>query len=209
MSNLYAEILEQIAQVKPVTVTTVVEGREGDIASGLRRSLSEGVCPVVDPKGRSFARVTAEYDGDTLTVCEPVMPKERLLVLGGGHIALPVCEFAAKCGFEVHVVDDRPEFANRSRFPDAADVTCDSFENGIRKFGVTPFDYVVVITRGHRHDADCLRVLLPGEEHICSVNYEEGTLTFFAVNYERGLIVMNAAPVKIDQPNCGVIVPLE
>ena len=163
MSNLYAELLEQIRQVKPVTVQTVVEGREGEIKTGLRRKLLEGVCPVTDPKGRRFARVTAEYEGETLTVHEPVMPKERLLVLGGGHIALPVCEFAAKCGFEVHIVDDRPEFANRSRFPEAASVVCDSFENGIRCFGVTPFDYVVVITRGHRHDADCLRVLLPGE----------------------------------------------
>ena len=140
MPNCYAEILEQIAQVKPVTVKTVITGREGLISEGLRRTLSEGVTPVVDPKGRSFARVTAEADGDTLTVCEPVMPKERLLVLGGGHIALPVCEFAARCGFEVHIVDDRPEFANRARFPDAADVLCDSFENGIRRFGVTPFD---------------------------------------------------------------------
>ena len=164
MSNFYAEILEQIGRVKPVTIKTVIEGTEGRIADGMRRTLFDGVSPVTDPKGRSFARVTAEYDGETLTVCEPVMPKERLLVLGGGHIALPVCEFAAKCGFEVHIVDDRPEFANRSRFPDAAEVVCDSFENGIRRFGVTPFDYVVVITRGHRHDADCLRVLLPGEE---------------------------------------------
>ena len=164
MSNFYAEILEQIGRVKPVTIKTVIEGTEGRIADGMRRTLFDGVSPVTDPKGRSFARVTAEYDGETLTVCEPVMPKERLLVLGGGHIALPVCEFAAKCGFEVHIVDDRPEFANRSRFPDAAEVVCDSFENGIRRFGVTPFDYVVVITRGHRHDADCLRVLLRGEE---------------------------------------------
>ena len=148
MSDVYAEIMEQIGRVKPVTVKTVVEGREGRLADGMHRTMSEGVIPVTDPKGR----------------CEPVMPKERLLVLGGGHIALPVCEFAAKCGFEVHIVDDRPEFANRSRFPDAAEVVCDSFENGIRRFGVTPFDYVVVITRGHRHDADCLRVLLPGEE---------------------------------------------
>ena len=163
MSNLYAEILNKIGQLKPVTVETVIEGRAGDMATGLRRTLTEGVSPVTDLKGRSFARVTAETAGDTLTVREPVMPQERLLVLGGGHIALPVCEFAAKCGFEVHVVDDRPEFAARSRFPEAAEVVCDRFENGIRKFGVTPFDYVVVITRGHRHDADCLRALLPGE----------------------------------------------
>ena len=164
IKRFYSEILENIARVKPVTVKTVLQGREGDIATGMRRALFEGVNPVTDPKGRSFARVTTECDGETLNVSEPVMPKERLLVLGGGHIALPVCEFAAKCGFEVHIVDDRPEFANKRRFPDAAAVTCDSFENGILKFGVTPFDYVVVITRGHRHDADCLRVLLPGEE---------------------------------------------
>ena len=163
MSNLYSEILKHLARIEPVTVETVIYGQSGDIASGLQRELRKGVTPVIDPKGRSFARVTAEYDGNALTVSEPVMPQERLIVLGGGHIALPVCEFGAKCGFAVHVVDDRPDFANRRRFPDAAEVICDSFENGIRKLGITPFDFVVVITRGHRHDADCLRALLPGE----------------------------------------------
>ena len=164
MPNLYSQILEHLARIQPVTVETVIQGESGDIATGLRRTLREGVTPVIDPKGRSFARVTAEYEGDSLTVREPVMPQERLIVLGGGHIAMPVCEFGAKCGFAVHVVDDRPDFANRSRFPDAAEVICDSFENGIRRIGVTPFDFVIVITRCHRHDADCLRALLPGAE---------------------------------------------
>ncbi len=164
MGNLYSEILDSIARIQPVTVETVIQGEAGTIADGLRRRLIPSVTPVVDLKGRSFARVTADYTGDTLTVCEPVMPKERLIVLGGGHIAMPVCEFGAKCGFAVHVIDDRPDFANRHRFPDAAEVICDSFENGIEKLHVTAFDYVVVITRGHRHDADCLRALLPGTE---------------------------------------------
>ena len=140
MSNLYSEILSSIAQTRPVTVETLVRGESGLISEGLKRRLVPGVTPVTDPKGRRFARVTAETDGDLLTVCEPVMPRERLIVLGGGHIA------------------------NRRRFPDAAEVICDSFENGIRRLGITAFDYVVVITRGHRHDADCLRALLPGEE---------------------------------------------
>ena len=212
MPNCYAEILEQIAQVKPVTVKTVITGREGLISEGLRRTLSEGVTPVVDPKGRSFARVTAEADGDTLTVCEPVMPKERLLVLGGGHIALPVCEFAARCGFEVHIVDDRPEFANRARFPDAADVLCDSFENGIRRFGVTPFDYVVVITRGHRHDADCLRVLLPGAEPaylgmIGSRRRTKGLLEMLAdEGFDTARLEKICTPIGLD---IGAITPAE
>ena len=161
MPNLYSEILEQVAKTQPVTVETVIRGKSGLMSEALQRRLLPEVSPVTDPKGRSFARVTAAYDGDTLTIREPVMPQERLIVLGGGHIAMPVCEFGAKCGFQVHVVDDRPDFANRHRFPDAAEVICDSFENGIRRLGVTAFDYVIVITRGHRHDADCLRALLP------------------------------------------------
>ena len=212
MSNLYAEILEQIKRVKPVTVRTVIEGREGEIQSGLRRELREGVSPVTDPKGRRFARVTAEYDGDRLTVSEPVMPKERLLVLGGGHIALPVCEFSAKCGFEVHIVDDRPEFANRSRFPEAAEVLCDSFENGIRRFGVTPFDYVVVITRGHRHDADCLRVLLPGGEpaYLGMIGSRRRTKGLIAMleeeGFDPGRLGKICTPIGLD---IGAITPAE
>ena len=163
MENVYQDILEKLKSNQAVSLETVIAGTSGEIAAGLRRRLTK-VRPVTDPKGRSFARVTAEQSDAGLVVQEPVLPQERLIVLGGGHIALPVCQFGAACGFNVCVVDDRPDFANRQRFPEAAQVLCDSFENGIRQLGITPFDYVVVITRGHRHDADCLRVLLPGEE---------------------------------------------
>lgn len=43
--------------------------------------------------------------------------------------------------------------------------------------------------------------LFPDEKHLVSVNHESGTLTFFSIEYERGLIVMNGKPIKIDTPN--------
>ena len=161
MENIYRDILNHLADNQAVSLETVIKAEKGPIEGGLVRRLTT-VSPVTDPKGRSFARVTAEKTEEGLVVREPVLPQERLIVLGAGHIAMPVCSFGAACGFTVCVVDDRPDFANRARFPEAAEVICDSFENGIRSLSVTPFDYVVVITRGHRHDADCLRVLLPG-----------------------------------------------
>ena len=163
MKNVYGAILEELSANRPVALETVISGSSGSIEGGLARRLVP-VVPVKDARGRVSARVTAEREGETVTVREPILPQERLIVLGAGHIALPVCQLGASCGFSVCVVDDRPDFANRSRFPDAARVICDSFENGIRQLNITPFDYVVVITRGHRHDADCLRVLLPGAE---------------------------------------------
>ena len=89
-------------------------------------------------------------------------PEERLILLGGGHIAQPLCRYAADLGFAVTVVDDRPSFADRTRFPEAQAVLCDAFPSALQHLGIGGGDYVAVITRGHRHDADCLRAILAG-----------------------------------------------
>ncbi len=211
MENLYSKILGKLDENQAVAVETVIHGTSGDLKTDLERRLT-AVKPVADAKGRSYARVTAEGDDSALTVQEPVLPQERLIVLGGGHIAMPVCEFGAKCGFHVCVVDDRPDFANRSRFPDAAQVICDSFENGIRQLNITPFDYVVVITRGHRHDADCLRVLLPGEEpaYLGMIGSRRRTKGLLAMLKEEGFD--EARIDKICTPiglNIGAVTPAE
>lgn len=44
--------------------------------------------------------------------------------------------------------------------------------------------------------------LFPDEKHLVSVNHESGTLTFFTIEYEKGLLIMNGNPVIIDTPNC-------
>ena len=64
--------------------------------------------------------------------------------------------------FAVTVVDDRPSFANGGRFPDAAQVVCDSFAAAIEGRQMRPTDYICVITRGHRGDGECLRQILRG-----------------------------------------------
>ena len=97
-------------------------------------------------------------------MAEPFYPEDRLIVLGGGHVALPLVEFAAKTGFSVTVVDDRLSFSNPERFPWAAQTVCDSFEHAIRELAVTENDYVCILTRGHRFDAECLRAILSGTE---------------------------------------------
>ncbi|MDD5986207.1 MAG: XdhC family protein [Eubacteriales bacterium] len=161
MKTIYEKIRDLLPQEGKVSVITRLSGAEGSVKEDMHRTLLADF-PQETIDARHRVKVHAEADGDTLTICEPVLPKERLIVLGGGHISLSLCEFAAQCGFEVHVCDDRPAFANTQRFPHAAEVICDSFENAIRDLKITSCDYVVIVTRGHTHDADCLRVLLPG-----------------------------------------------
>ena len=88
---------------------------------------------------------------------EPFFPKPRLVVLGGGHIAKPLCEFGHKVGFSVVIVDDRPTFANPDRFTDAEEVICEYFNKSFGLLNLRSSDFVVIVTRGHRHDGVCLR----------------------------------------------------
>lgn len=102
------------------------------------------------------------FDAEGKTYIRNLRPGERLILLGGGHISKALCGYASSLGFQVTVVDDRPSFANSSRFPEAAHVICRDFPTAIRELGIRSSDYVAVLTRGHRWDADCLRAILPG-----------------------------------------------
>jgi xanthine dehydrogenase accessory factor len=75
-----------------------------------------------------------------------------LLVAGGGHISKALYTLAKPLGFRFVVVDDRPEFANRERFPDADEIICKDFVEGIREAQITPNTFIVVATRGHKYD---------------------------------------------------------
>ena len=90
-------------------------------------------------------------------------PVDRLILLGCGHVSQAVSRMAALLDFTITAVDDRPEFANHERFPDAYEIICDSFESAIKRLCIRPKDYVCVLTRGHRWDEECVRSILNGE----------------------------------------------
>ena len=86
----------------------------------------------------------------------------QLIICGAGHIAVPLARYARDAGFAVTVIDDREDFANRERFPDC-EILAQDFIPALRGIAYAPSTYVVVITRGHEHDADCLTEVLTHE----------------------------------------------
>ena len=108
------------------------------------------------PVAHSFAP-----DG-TLSVAEHYLPRPRLVILGGGHIALALSQMAKACDFNILVFDDRPMFANTARFPAADEVICDDFSRVFERVGIRASDYVVIVTRGHKHDRECIEGVLKG-----------------------------------------------
>ena len=133
--------------------------------SGSSASCSS-VCGTLPPINTTLAQTALsegspvlDRDHGHIRLLEPFSRKERLLILGGGHVGLALAEFAAKTGFSVYVADDRPSFANQLRFPWAEEVYCMDFPAAIQAFQPDTQDYIAVLTRGHRHDADCLIAL--------------------------------------------------
>ena len=82
-----------------------------------------------------------------------------LLVIGGGHIGKALATVGNLCGFSVEVIDDRPEYANAERFPEADRITCGRFDEVLDGYAIDPNTYVVCVTRGHKHDETSLRLV--------------------------------------------------
>jgi xanthine dehydrogenase accessory factor len=75
-----------------------------------------------------------------------------IVIAGAGHIALSIYRLARFLNYQVVIVDDRPEFANRDRFPEAHDIVPKDFAEGIRELNITPNTFIIVATRGHKWD---------------------------------------------------------
>ncbi len=163
--NEYGKMLELMEEGHSSVLRRSWTGEEG-LLSGMRRELFRDDEPADELSGEALEEglPACSREGDIWEMAEPCFGKSRLIVLGGGHVALPVVELGAKTGFQVTVVDDRLDFANAKRFPLAEKVVCDDFMKALRELKVTASDYVVIITRGHKYDEDCLRVLLEGTE---------------------------------------------
>ncbi len=91
---------------------------------------------------------------------EPVQPQPRLVLVGAGHIAHALAPMASSAGFDVVVLDDRASFANPERFPTASRCVVGDIAQSLRNLPTDNRTYIVIVTRGHRHDADALRVAL-------------------------------------------------
>ncbi len=102
------------------------------------------------------AAVLEDSDG-LLTLAEPFVPPAPLFLFGAGHVSRATARMAGFVGFRVVVLDDRADFANTERFPDADDiVVLSSFEKALDGLGVDETAYLVILTRGHAHDKTVL-----------------------------------------------------
>ena len=101
-------------------------------------------------------RVLTYPDADLEVFVEVQRRPPRLVIVGAGHVAAPLAEIASQCDFGVTVIGDRPEFANKERFPNADQILVSDLPLAVRELAMDEDTYVVLVTRWHTLDVACL-----------------------------------------------------
>ena len=119
----------------------------------------------IDPRAAEAAlgKGAARFSEKDLVFYDPLFPREKLLVLGGGHVGRALAAAALPLGFEVSVADDREGFPLPGQLPPEVRPLPGPFAKTIAAFSFDPATYVVILTHGHLSDLDCLRAVLPRE----------------------------------------------
>lgn len=91
--------------------------------------------------------------GELELFIEPILTPPSLYIFGSGHISLSLAKIGRLLGFKIVVIDDRPEFANPDRFPEAEVILIDDFTKAFPKLRIIDkSSYIVIVTRNHRYD---------------------------------------------------------
>lgn len=85
---------------------------------------------------------------------------DTLILVGAGHVAQPMAKLAKMLGFRVVVMDDRPEYATRERFPEADQLIVDSWEKALGKAVIDKNSFIIILTYAGEYDELALRKVI-------------------------------------------------
>lgn len=127
----------------------------------IKRAFSTGNPLYIKGKDQTGKKPTDREGKDVYL--EPQFPLSRLVIAGAGHVGQAVAHMGHLLDFEVTVIDDRPEFANRDIVPEADHIIVGDIGTAIEHIPKTADTYIVIVTRGHSHDADALRACVTSD----------------------------------------------
>jgi xanthine dehydrogenase accessory factor len=133
----------------------------------------------------------------------PTLPRVRLVIVGAGHVGQGVAQLAARADFDVWVVDDRQQYANPERFPDAQRIVVGPIDEVLPALELTPQTYALIVTRGHGHDQEALYYLAPtAASYVGLIGSRRKIRLIFDSLRDQGIaeadLARVAAPVGLD-----------
>lgn len=148
-------------------------------------------------EAKGLSSTTILSSGDIRIVIDPIKKIETLFCFGAGHVALPTVHIAALAGFRVVVIDDRAEFANKERFPDAHEIrVINDFNNAMEGLSIDADSYIVIVTRGHAYDRVVLdKALKTKARYVGLISSKRKRETIYQALMDKGVSKESLASV--------------
>jgi xanthine dehydrogenase accessory factor len=119
---------------------------------------------------------------------ESLAQAPRVILCGAGHVSYYIARYARGVHFRVTVCDDRSEYANPQRFPDADEIVVEDVERTFDRIQVDDRSYIVIVTRGHKCDATVLeQALKTRARYIGMIGSRRKTLTILEKLRDKGV----------------------
>jgi xanthine dehydrogenase accessory factor len=143
----------------------------------------------------------AGRDGEV--ILQPIVGVQPLVIFGGGHIARALSRIASIAGFTVTVIDDREEYANSGRFPEAAQTLVAEIDEAFQQIPFNSSTSIVIVTRGHSTDEAILeRAVKTSARYIGMIGSTKKVITTYSQLRKQGvpipLLKRVAAPIGLD-----------
>jgi xanthine dehydrogenase accessory factor len=94
--------------------------------------------------------------GSMSTFLEPLQYAAELIIFGAGHIGAALSKIGNMMEFSVTVIDNRKEFAAKEKFPWAARVIANDYQETLSELVFSDNTYIVIVTHKHIHDVEIL-----------------------------------------------------
>jgi xanthine dehydrogenase accessory factor len=126
-----------------------------------------------------------------------------LVIAGGGHVSKALAPIAKSVGFRLFILDDREEFANAGRFPEAEIVQVGDYETGLQQLPINANSFIVIATRGHRYDDSALAsALRTPASYVGLLGSKRKTILIYEALLKRGFslddIRRTRSPIGLD-----------
>lgn len=187
MSDLFSRIVELKKQNKTFCIVTVVDSAgetprkagargivhpdssiEGTVGGGSIEVEAVETAQKVLKAGKPLLKEYPLTDvkdgmacGGKMTLFyEPILPQRRVTIFGGGHVGRAISQAAHLAGWQVKVVDHRPEVLDSQFFHVNADLVAAEYPDYIKATSFNENDWIVIVTHKHKYDQDVVEQLI-------------------------------------------------
>jgi len=163
-----AVLRDSVSNREPVALATVVRGPDAGSQAvvwldrpplgvlGAEPLAERAIAGAQKALSERQHRLLRDAETDSTVFVEVQRRAPELVIIGAGHVAVPLAQMASMCDFSITVLDDRSSFANSQRFPMARRVIAAPLRETVRELVIDTDTFIVLVTRGHSYDVDCL-----------------------------------------------------